>query len=267
MTDKELEDAILKALQNGEGQLIPIEEIGGDESDYDMNGLDDGLYLLYADSCHYSESLDSRQSSEHIINREDEDEFAVIGRVGYYQWYALSAYYDMNIHKKTDEIEASNEQHQDSAADQLMEGPGEHLAKAINARRDLVNILRNPCVVNSSDMFPHTNWNLKEMETMLRHFLNLNIFEDTKVIEPNGNQFRINVDSIQSKDVVIPLLYASNDNLQIFGHLAKKIAELGANTVVGIFATRVVPTLDGKQGVVNEENQVASFSPRFGIFM
>lgn len=37
MTDKELEDAIFKALQNGEGQLVPIEEIGGDESDYDLS--------------------------------------------------------------------------------------------------------------------------------------------------------------------------------------------------------------------------------------
>ncbi len=265
MTDKELEDAIFKALQNGEGQLVPIEEIGGDESEYDMSGLDDGLYLLYTDSCHCSDSLNPVQSDERIINRDNEDKFAVIGRVGYYQWYALSAYYDLSIHRKTPDIEASNVHHQDSAADEFLEGPGVHLANAIYARRDLVNILRQPCVINSSDMFPNINWNLKEMETMLRNFLGLNIFDDSKIIEANGNQFRIDVDRVKSKDVVIPLLYASNKNLNVFGHLAKKISDLGANTVVGIFATRVVPTLDGKEGVVDEKNQVASFSPRFTI--
>ncbi len=263
MTDKELEDAIFKAIQRGEGQLVPIDEVGGSESDYDLSGLADGLYDLYVDSCHSVNSLDPQQTHEQIINRENEDEFAMIGRVGFYQWYALSAYFDLKIHNMTPEKEASNNHHEESAADEFFEGPGEHIAKAINACNNLVNILRTPCVINTSSMFSTINWNLEEMETRLRHFIGQNLFE--KIIEPKNGQYKINTELIKSKDVIIPLLYASNTNLQVFGQLAKKLCELGAKTVVGIFATRVVPTLDGKEGTVPEDKQVASFSPRFGI--
>lgn len=259
------EDEITRLIQQGVNPFVPASELGFDNEDFfiDDFGMDQ-LYELYVDSCHLPDCLDERQSMQDLVNNEDEDRFAITGRMGYFQWYALSAYFDPQLHKMNNIKIQYNEHHKDSAGDNLLEGPGIHLCKAIN-ESDLVNILRNPVVANTSDMYSEMNWNLKEMETCLRNFCNISIFPEKEIITREGNNIKINKETIKGKDVIIPIIYATNQNMFLFSKLADQICKLGANTAVGIFATRVMPSIDGNEGKIQSGFEVASFSPRFGI--
>lgn len=267
MNNNDFEDELRKAILNGEVQFVPAKELGMDDSDFmvDVNYWNEQMYDMYKDSCHRKDSLDSAQSLEKHIDPNGKKQFACFGRVGFFEWNAVSLYFDENIHKMNDEKQRFNSHHQMSMADEFIEHPGENLSLAINNDNHLLNLLRNPVVANMSDTFKETNWRLREMETHLRHFMQLPLFSEKEVFTHDENKVVFNHEIYKGKDVIIPFIYATTQTLEIFGRYAKKLADSGANTVIGIFATRIVPTIDGREGRVSSDYQVRSFSPRLDI--
>ena len=267
MDNKKNEEELAKAIQSGALHLYPISELGINENEISVDPDEwyRQMYELYKDSCHRSDSLDSRQSLENHSNVIGQDRFACLGRVGFFNWYAVSLYYDKNIHSMDDEKNSYNLHHQLTMADEIMDGPGESLSKAINNQDDLVNYFLNPVIANTSDIFSNTDMHLRDMEYHLRKFMGLAIFPEKDVFTKDGGTITFNKDVYQGKDVVLPFIYATTRTLELFGRFAKKIANTGANTVVGIFATRIVPSFDGRDGNIDDENRVRSFRPRFRL--
>jgi len=262
MNNQDFEKELGEYLANG-GELIPASELGYDDSDFVVNAGDfyTQMYEMYKDSCHFKDSLNPIQSFEDHKDMTGKNGFACRGRVGFYNWYAVSLFFDKNIHKMSSEKEQFNKHHNMTMADDFMVSPGECLSKAINEERSLVNYFRNPFVANTHEIFNDIDWEIMEMETHLRHFLDIEMFPQKNVFTNNNGMITLNKETYLGKDIILPFIYATNKTLEVFGKFAKKIADTGANTVVGIFATRIVPTLDGKEGKISEEFRVRSFSP------
>lgn len=267
MKNNDFKEEFRKAILNGDAQFIPTKELGMDDSEFfvDVNDWDEQMYQMYKDSCHRKDSLDSAQSLEKHIDTKDEKRFVCIGRVGFFEWNAVSLFFDENVHKMNDEKKQFNSYHLMTMADEFIEHPGENLSLAINNDNHLLNYLHNPIIANMSDTFKETHWHLREMETHLRHFMQLPLFPEKDVFTHDDNKVVFNKEVYKGKDVIIPFIYATTQTLDIFGRYAKKLADSGANTVIGIFATRIVPTVDGKEGKITSKYHVRSFSPRLNL--
>lgn len=201
----------------------------------------------------------------------DEDYLSCTGQYGMLKWYSMSVFFDKRLHTIDNEKQLYNEHHDDTAGDDLLEGPSEHLAIAINNTPELINILRNPFVIDCSTLFWEDEYidieNQMNLETSLKNFVGNNIFSDTSLKYSDNNEIIItNKETIKSKDVVIPFLICCQKSLQILAKASKVIMENGANTVVLIFATRLVPAKDGREvNNLPSGHTIASFAPRFFI--
>lgn len=252
--------------------FIPVEELGANPSDFvvDADYWFDETYKLYRNSCHSMNPLDERQSSEHYIaaDKINQHLFSAIGRVGFFRWYALTLFYDESIHKM-DEIKTKhNRNHRSTVCATMFSDPGENISNAINNNDDLVNLLqRNPLVANTEVCVE--NWDsafkTSDMAVRLNVFLGQGPICD-KLFKKEGDQLVIDASLIKGKDVVLPFIWANKKNLKLFGELSKKCVDNGANTVVGIFASRQVPTLDGRESAnIPKEYEPASFGPRISF--
>lgn len=260
-------------------KFIPVEELGADPSNFvvDADYWYNEMYELYKDSCHSENPLDERQSTEAYIGPEhiDQHTFSAIGRVGFFQWYALTLYFDESIHKLDETKVLHNKNHQRTLCGQMAD-PGENISHAINNNNDILNILqRNPVVANTEECVE--SWDsvhdclskdyndIREMTVRLNVFLGqgpicFNVFTKEKgrlIIDPN---------TIKGKDVVLPFIWANNKYLTMFGDMAKRCIDNGANTVVGVFASRQVPTMDGREASnIPSKYQPSSFGPRLSF--
>ena len=260
--------------------FIPVEELGMDPSQFkvDADYWFNEMYNMYKDYCHFDDSLDPEQSVEsHCpIGKLSSRHFCAIGRVGFYRWYALTVFFDETVHKMDEQKKKYNSHHQDTLCEEFISDPGESISHAINNDDELVNILqRNPIVANTQecvngwdaehDCETYEHSQLYYMTTRLNVFLGQGTI-CREVLKKEGNKLLINSDVIKGKDVVLPFIWANKKNLKLYGELAKRCCEAGANTVVGIFAARQVPSMDGREAAqVPKEYEPRSFSPRFGI--
>ena len=269
-----------KDLDDIRSQYVPIEELGADPNDFvvDANYWYDEMYALYKDSCHFENPLDDRQSQEHHIAPDmiDEHSFCAIGRIGFFQWYALTLYYDESIHKMDEVKIKHNRNHLLTVCDQIAADPGENISHAINNNNELLNILqRDPIIANTEECVE--SWDSvhdcrsKDYNDIREMTVRLNVFMEQGPICPNvfsreKGKLIINPNTIQGKDVVLPFIWADKKFLTMYGNLAKRCIDNGANTVVGIFASRQVPTMDGREASsIPQKYRPVSFGPRFGF--
>lgn len=260
--------------------FIPVEELGANPNDFvvDANYWFNEMYEMYKDSCHSENPLDERQSIEKYIatDKIDKHTFSAIGRVGFFQWYALTLYYDESIHKMDVAKNSHNRNHLMTVCDEVVADPGENISHAINNNDDLLNILqRNPIIANTEECVEC--WDSvhdclsKEYNDIREMTVRLNVFLGQgpicyEVIKKEGEKVVIDGNIIKGKDIVLPFIWANNRFLKIFGELAKKCIDNGANTVVGIFASRQVPTMDGREAsIISHKYEPASFGPRFSF--
>lgn len=275
MTDEELEDEIFKALMNGDAKLIPASELGIDESvfqnEQNVRKMHDALYDSYCAMCHSITEVPDKAIERYLpVDSLDKDVLSCSGQYGMLKWYSMTLFFDESIHKMDAQKQSYNDYHDETAGDEFFEGPREHLAKAINNNGDFINLLRNPFVVNSSELIVDDSIdiiNQMYLETSLKNFMGNDIFSDTslKYNDRNGI-FVTNKETIKSKDVVIPYLICNQKSLQTLAKAAKVIMECGANCVALLFVTRLVPSKDGKEVPnLSEGHAIASFAPRFGV--
>lgn len=275
MTDKEIEDEIFKALMNGEAKLVPASEQGDNVEEIlnqNIEKIYDESYESYRAMCHGIKEIPEKSiESYRPVDYLDEDYLSCTGQYGMLKWYSMSVFFDKRLHTIDNEKQLYNEHHDDTAGDDLLEGPSEHLAIAINNTPELINILRNPFVIDCSTLFWEDEYidieNQMNLETSLKNFVGNNIFSDTSLKYSDNNEIIItNKETIKSKDVVIPFLICCQKSLQILAKASKVIMENGANTVVLIFATRLVPAKDGREvNNLPSGHTIASFAPRFFI--
>lgn len=275
MTDKEMEEEIFKALVNGDAKLVPASELGYDEEEImnqNIGQINDALYESYCAMCHaIKEKPDDFIESYLQVEYLDEDLFSCTGQYGMLKWYSMSVFFDKRLHTIDDEKQSYNEHHDETAGDDLLEGPSEHLAIAINNTPELINLLRNPLVIDCCTLFWEDNSidieNQMALEASLKQFVGNNISSETSLKYNDNKEIIItNKEMVKSKDVVIPFLICTQKSLQILAKASKIIMGNGANTVVLIFATRLVPAKDGRE--VNNlppGHTIASFAPRFFI--
>lgn len=253
-----------------ENFFIPAEELGMDPSGFtvDPNYWYNEMYELYKDSCHFDNSLDPKLTNEAYrpLGELNSRLFCVLGRVGYFRWYALTLFYDEAIHKMDDQKRKYNLHHQKTICEPESLDAGANLLHAINNNKDLVNILqRNPVVGHMPYLFDDENFMAQfELESRLSNFLDLGVSGAEIYTNKNG-RYEIIPQKIKGKDVVLPFIWANKRSLDFFGNFAKSLADNGANTVVGIFATRIVPTIDGKEGFNVEGYEPMSFNPPFSF--
>ena len=237
--------------------FIPVEELGMDPSQFtvDADYWFNEMYEMYKDSCHFDDSRDPAQSNEAQIPVEKLNSrcFSAIGRVGFYRWYALTRYFDETVHRMDDQKRKYNKHHKDTLCEEFLSDPGENISHAINNDDDLVNILqRNPIIANTQecvdawdeehDCLTLEYSRIQDMTTRLSVFL---------------GQGPILTDIFKKDKGALEML---------FGELAKKCCDNGANTVVGIFAARQVPTMDGREAArIPREYEPISFSPRISF--
>lgn len=260
--------------------FIPAEELGMDSGRFtvDPDYWFNEMYELYKDSCHLDNPLDPAQSNEaHCpVDKLRSRQFTALGRVGFFRWYSLTLYFDENIHRMDEQKKKYNNHHKKTLCERFSSDPGETLCHAINNDQDLVNILqRNPIVANTQECVD--GWDEEhdclslEYSQMQDMAVRLNVFLDQgpiccEVFVKEGNGLSINSDFIKGKDVVLPFVWANKANLKLYGELAKKCVDNGANTVVGIFASRQVPTMDGREVMKIPQDYVPeSFGPRFSF--
>ena len=143
----------------------------------------------------------------------------------------------------------------------------ENIAHAINKDKDLLNILRrNPIVANTHDCIGGEAGSsyyqyLYELAIRLTTFLKQG-YSCCEVFKNNEKGPYIDSSTIKGKDVILPFSWATSQTLGTYGYLAKKCIDNGANTVVGIFASRLVPTMDGREPKgVPPEYRPLPFSP------
>ena len=103
-----------------------------------------------------------------------------------------------------------------------------------------------------------------ELESRLSNFLDLGV-SGAEIYTNNNGRYEVISQKIKGKDVVLPFIWANKRSLDFYGNFAKSLADNGANTVVGIFATRIVPTIDGKEGFNVEGYKPVSFNPPFSF--
>ena len=275
MTDKEIEEEIFKALVSGDAKLVPASELGYDEEyiiSQNIEKINDALYESYCAMCHAIEEMPDKSIESYLpVESLDENYLSCTGQYGMLKWYSMSIFFDKRLHTIDNEKQLYNEHHDDTAGDDLLDGPSEHLAIAINNTPELINILRNPFVIYCSTLFGEDEYiyieNQMNLETSLKNFVGNDIFSDTLLKYSDNNEIIItNKETIKSKDVVIPFLICCQKSLQILAKASKVIMENGANTVVLIFATRLVPSKDGREVMdLPSGHTIASFGPRFTI--
>ena len=253
--------------------LISLDELGVDTNDIKINTKSwyDTTYEMYKDSCHSPRNQEERESMEKYLDAEkiNEKKFSAWGKKCCFRWYALTVYFDESIHIIDKNKELHNKNHYYSLCDQLTANPAENIAHAINNEGDLLNILwHSPVVANIHDCIggemgsPYYEY-LYDLVVRLTVFLNQGI-KCCEVFKKNNKGLYIDGSTIKGKDVILPFSWANRRSLNNYGYLAKKCADNGANTVVGIFASRLAPTTDGREpDGIPPEYRPRSFNPRF----
>lgn len=86
--------------------------------------------------------------------------------------------------------------------------------------------------------------------------------EDNRLVAKNGD-----LSALKGKDVILPFIYANKSSLKLYGQVANIICNFAkANTATGIFITRIMPTMDGKNpDTLSQDEFVPIISPWFGM--
>ena len=247
--------------------LVSLEELGVDTSNFRININD--LYQVDVDLCHF-EKVDYNESFEKTISNAI-GEFSTHGRIANFDWKALTQVYSKTLFTNlSDEKKEQNQKHHNS----ILMGYqlGQYLSQAM--QDDMMLRVRlsqeNFVVPDTSDLAwrgiqEHTSY----MVHHIRNFLGLNVLDGPKLaieekhlVVKNGK-----LSDLKGKDVILPFIYANNDSIKLYGQVANIICNFAkANTASGIFITRIMPTMDGRNPkTLSQDEYVPIISPYFGM--
>lgn len=263
MTNKEFEEQITAALLSGKGQLIPVSELGMSSEGYciDNEYLNDELYKSYIAMCHSNDADDVSQAFERVTKDYLNGGFTVFGQRGMFKWFTLAAKYPTNVHRMNDEKNEHN-----VYCSEVQKGGGYslglRLANAINSC-DLFTCQLQSCIVVDISIFLNNDASIEDtmmMTSFLENFFNQK--ERNLLYKDNGKQ-KVKKAEIKGKDVIIPFAYITENTLNYFPKIAKQlfIDQCEANTVTAVGLIRFVPSIDGKQGTITQNDFFPLISP------
>ena len=247
--------------------LVSLDELGIDTSNYRIN-LND-LYPLDVELCH-RQPVDYNQVDEKTTSSES-NEFSAWGRVANYDWVALTQLYSSTLFTTLSEDKKSQNSKHFNAI-RMGYQLGQYLNQAIqNSTMLRVRLIQKNFVVPDTSalawngIHEHTN----HMAIHIRKFLGLEWNSGPK-LEIENNHLIANKGSLsdlKGKDVILPFIYANKDSIKFYGQLANIICNFAkANTATGIFITRIMPTMDGRNPNSLAQNEyVPIISPYFGM--
>lgn len=247
--------------------IISLEELGIDTSNYCININD--LYSFVVDLCH-QRPVDFNQIVEKTTSSAS-DEFSAYGRVANFDWVALTQLYSSTLFTALSE-DKKTQNAKNSRAIAMGFQLGQYLSQAIQNSSMLRICLnqRNFVVPDTSDLawdgiHEHTH----HMAIHIRNFLGLKWdsgpklgIEDNHLVAKEGS-----LSDLKGKDVILPFIYANNSSINLYGQIANIICNFAnANTANGIFITRIMPTMDGKEpNSLAQYEYVPIISPFFGM--
>lgn len=247
--------------------LVRLEELGVDTSNFRIDTND--LYQLDVDRCHF-EKVDFSETIEKTISNAL-GKFSTYGRIANFDWKALTQVYSKSLFTNlSEEKKEQNKKHHNS----IMMGYqlGQYLSQAI--QDDMMLGIRlnqeNYIVPDTTNLAwkgirEHTSY----MVNHIRHFLGLDVIDGPELVIKENHLAVKNgkLSDLKGKDVILPFIYANSDSVKLYGQIANIICNFAkANTTSGIFITRIMPTMDGRNPKsLSQDEYVPIISPYFGM--
>lgn len=239
--------------------IFSLEELGIDTSNYlkDREPIEDWSYESYCQFC--QNPKETSIYNEDLINS-DIGQFTTFGITNGYKWLSLTTYFGSDIYKQKAEKLEQNRNHRQTM---LCGGYalGQYLLEALNKSTIAHTYIREPIILNMSAImpYPHSIY-LIYLEKLLENFMETTHIES---INKYKNSYTYDFQKLHQKDVIIPLIEATQYNLDIFCDIASQICGPNkATSVFGIFITRLKPALDGRETkIINEEDKIPIISP------
>ena len=247
--------------------IISLDQLGINTSNWQIN-VDD-IYQLEYDRCHRKD-VDFNHTREKTIGTK-ESEFASWGEIGNFDWVALTQIYSSVIFKNiSSEKKHQNDIHRNTIC--MGYQLGQYLNSAIQKNSMLGTRLRRRkiAVPDTSEMawngiHEHTMF----MTTHLRKFFGLDPISGVKLAIENNQLVAAEgkLTDLKGKDVFLPFIYANDDSIKLYGQVANILIKVAqADTVTGIFITRIMPTMDGRNpNSLSQDELVPIISPFFGM--
>lgn len=257
--------------------FIPISELGMSSEGFTVNAneLYEALYESYC-ACCQSKDADKAPSSENDFGKDKpltSHQMATVGRAGQFMWYALTSVFDENIHVMDDFKLMHNKHHVDAACD-ILESPSNNLQYAINNDAQLASMFHEPIVINITEYNNYYGNNYgaygnyyNYLQHMSNFFTGSFAVEDvfTHITRNDGTKvIRIDPSKVKGKDVVIPQIIATRQTIELFKKIAMFVCKNGAKSAIGLFITRIKPTMDGREPQkVDDKYAIQPLGPRF----
>jgi hypothetical protein len=247
--------------------FVKLEELGIDTSNYRIDIND--LYQLDVDRCH-QKKVDYNETREKTISNEV-GKFSSYGRIANFDWEALTQVYSKTMFTNiSEDKKRQNQKH--LASIRFGYQLGQYLNQALQDDIMFGTILgqQNFVIPDTSNIAwrgirEHTSYMVRH----IRRFWGLNTndgpildIKENHLILSNGNLL-----DLKGKDVILPFIYANSDSIKFYGQIANIICNYAkANTASGIFITRIMPTMDGRNPKsLSQEEYVPIISPYFGM--
>lgn len=247
--------------------IVTADELGIDTKSWGINTND--IYQIDVETCHrqpvnFNETIEKTTSVEL-------GKFASYGRIANFDWVALTQVFSSTLFKSlSDDKQKQNRKHSSSIA--MGYQLGQYLNQAIQDSSLLgIRLRQCNCVVPNTEelawrgIHEHTS----HMAIHIRKFLGLELdngldlaIEDNHLVAKKGQ-----LSELKGKDVILPFIYANVDSIKLYGQVANIICNFAkANTVTGIFITRLMPTMDGRNpNSLAQDEYVPIISPYFGM--
>ena len=230
---------------------IALSEIGIDSSErlIDTQTISDTVYSLYCENCCSEKRFIYKYAKEYDAGNQI-GKFTSCGVIGVFAWLALTTYYGSDIYKLNNERKIQNAIHRETMQKGNYE-LGCLLNHAINNSLDMCSLLREPIVLNTKDILDYEfSSYLSALQNHLENFMELPhvdvAWKENETIHYNWSQLR-------NKDVVIPFILGTQKSINVFARIASEICgEDKASCAVGLFITRIKPSLDGKETKIFE---------------
>lgn len=247
--------------------IVSLNELGIDTSNWQINVND--LYQIEYDRCHRKD-VDFNSTREKTIGSK-EGEFTSWGEIGNFDWVALTQIYSSVIFKNlSSDKKRQNEIHHNTIC--MGYQLGQYLNSAIQNNSMLGIRLRRGKIA-----IPDTSeiaWNgihehTMHMTTHLRKFFGLDPLSGVKLAIENNQLVAQEgkLMDLKGKDVFLPFIYANKDSINLYGQVANILIKAAqADTVTGLFITRIMPTMDGRNpNSLAQDEYVPILSPFFGM--
>lgn len=203
-------------------------------------------YTKYCEQCkgNYISMMDDEQ-----IFHPNERNWASIGNSGPFLWFAGAVYYDSSIHT----IDHQKGLH--NANNRSLYSNPTYLLDIINNSEAFNDIIRFPYVVNTEASYYGTATGLDKLtfalNSMLKRFFEQegdDVFYD---IHESGDM-SVNADVVRGKDLILCYPFGDDKTIEGLYRIGNSLMMSDLpNSIVGIFFTRIIPSVDGTYPIIN----------------